>query len=277
MELSCEGIKSDVAQRYEVLMDIASFGVILVDLAGEILEVNRMALKILGSPSIEATKSINMLSYKPLEDVGVSQLIRDAISNNASFTRIFHYKTKWNKDTILKCKACPVIDSCNAICFIVFTIEDVSEIEGLKDKYYRASRTLASVVDAIKTYYIWAKDTEGRYHVVSKSFAELFHKQPMDIVGLTDYQLFSGDMADAYTDDDNEVLSTCGVTEIHEIVDTPLMGSRQWRTTKSSICDDNGKPMMVVGIAEDVTAEFNRRLSAQKAIVELEKFIQRNS
>ena len=72
MEYSCEGIKHNINQRYEVLLNVAPFGFLLIDLSGEIIEVNRAALQMLGSPSVEETKSINMLSYQPLEDAGIS-------------------------------------------------------------------------------------------------------------------------------------------------------------------------------------------------------------
>ena len=50
MEFSCDGIKNNVEQRYEVLLQMAPFGFLLIDLAGNIIEVNKPALDILGSP-----------------------------------------------------------------------------------------------------------------------------------------------------------------------------------------------------------------------------------
>ena len=275
-DYSCQALKDDVALRYQVLLDMAPFGFLLIDLSGQIVEVNQTALKILGSPSEEETKSINMLSFQPLEDAGISQLVRDAIASKKPITRTFDYVSKWDKAAMMKCTACGILDSTGNVCVVAFLIEDISLLEQTKDKYFRIFRTLASVVDNIATHYIWAKDSTGKYHMVSKSYAELFSMTPREMVGLTDYDLFTTEMADEYRSNDLEVLHTCGLKEICEIVATPRDGARHWRTIKNAICDESGEGVICVGIAEDVTEEFERRLSAKRAIKELEAFVKRN-
>lgn len=275
MDFSCEGIKNNIEQRYEVLLQMAPFGFLLIDLAGNILEVNQPALKILGSPSDAATKEINMLSYQPLEDVGVSQLVRDAIASNQPITKSFSYVTRWDKPVTMKCTACSIRDTSDSVCFVAFLIEDISLLEQLKDKYFRMAKTLASVVDHIP-HFIWAKDGAGVYHMVSKSYADLFYKTYTDIVGMTDYDLFPVAMATGFQKDDDEVLHSCGLKEICEVVTTPRDGSRHWRTIKTAICDDDGNGIITVGIAEDITTEVDRRESAKKAVEELQRFIDRH-
>ena len=276
MEYSCEGIKHNIDQRYEVLLNVAPFGFLLIDLSGEIIEVNRAALQMLGSPSVEETKAINMLSYQPLEDAGISQLVRDAIAITTPVSGIYNYVTRWNKPLTMKCTACSIKDNSGNVCFVAFLVEDISQLEQMKEKYYRIARTLASVVDTIESHYIWAKDKDGEYHMVSKSYADLFHMTPRDMIGLTDYDLFTEERAKAYQADDIEVLTTCGLKEISEIVSTPKNGQRYWRTMKNAICNEAGEGIVTVGIAEDVTDEYARRESAKQAIKELERFVKRN-
>ena len=57
---------------YRLLFDSAPVGILLVDTQGKILEVNPAALQILGSPSAEATKEINLLTFQPLIEAGIS-------------------------------------------------------------------------------------------------------------------------------------------------------------------------------------------------------------
>ncbi len=52
--------------RYEVLLQMAPFGFLLIDLSG-IVERNQQAVNILGSTSVEETKQINTFSYPQLE------------------------------------------------------------------------------------------------------------------------------------------------------------------------------------------------------------------
>ena len=276
MEFNCDGIKNNIEQRYEVLLQLAPFGFLLVDLSGEITEINHKALEILGSPDEEATKLINMLSFKPLEEAGVSQLIRDAISTSKPVSKTLTYTSLWGKTSRMRCTACSIIDSSDTTCFIAFIIEDLTELELMKDKYYKAARTLGSVIDSIP-HYVWAKDMSGVYQVASKSYAELFGASYSNIVGKTDYALYSIEDAQKYQSDDNMVATTCGTFETEEIVDTPAMGRRTWRTIKNAICSECGEPMLTVGIAEDISDEVERRESAKQAIRELEAFVKRNA
>jgi PAS domain S-box-containing protein len=275
VEFSCDGIKNDVEQRYEVLLQMAPFGFLLIDLAGNIIEVNKPALDILGSPSEEATKAINMLSFQPLEDAGVSQLVRDAITSRSPITQTFRYTSKWDKTVSMKCTACSIRDASDSVCFVAFLIEDISLLEQMRDKYYRIAKTLASVVDHIP-HYIWAKDSSGTYHMVSKSYADLFFKTPREMVGMTDHDLFPVAMTRGFQSDDEEVLSSCGLKDIYEVVTTPRDGSRRWRTIKTAVCDEDGTGLLTVGIAEDITQEYTRRETAKSAIKELSAFINRN-
>ena len=271
VSFSCDSLKSDISLRYEVLMEMAPFGFVLIDLSGTIVEINKQAVSILGFISEEEAKHINTLSYASLENSGISKLIRDAIGCNAPITKTLIF----NESCTVKCTACSIYDTKKSVCFVVFLIEDVSQLEMLKDKYFRIARTLASVVDSIESHYIWAKDEAGRYQMVSKSYSSLFNMSPKEMMNLTDYDLFDEDMADSYTDDDKEVLTSCGLKEISEVVTTPLMGARIWRTMKNAICDEEGNGVISVGIAEDITDEHTRRESAKKAIVELEAFVRR--
>ena len=66
----------DSERKYRSLFDVAPIGIVLVDTEGKILEVNHFLLEILGSPSPEATKAINMLTFPPLVAAGVSRVFQ---------------------------------------------------------------------------------------------------------------------------------------------------------------------------------------------------------
>ena len=275
MEFSCSGLKEDLALRYEVLLQMAPFGFLLIDLSGVIAEANQQAVDILDLSSIEEARHVNMLSCPILEKIGIPQIIRDAVGVKEPLRKTISYSSNSGKNKTVKCTVCSIIDSKDSVCFVALVIEDISQLEQLNDKYFRIARTLASVVDNIESHYIWAKNEQGQYQMVSKSYADLFSKTPKQMMGLTDYDLFEKEMADQYTADDNGVLFSCGLKEISEIVPVPGVGPRRWRTMKNAICDDAGKGVISVGIAEDVTEEHERRESAKKAIEELEAFVKR--
>lgn len=275
VSFSCDSIKKDLALRYEVLIHLAPFGFLLIDLSGAIVEANQQAVSILGDFSEEELKHINILSSPLFEESGISQIVRDSTGSKDPIIRCIKYTTEDNKTLTLKCTACSIMDEANSVCFLALLIEDTTQLEQLQSKYYKIARTLASVVDSIESHYIWAKDEKGCYQMASQSYANLFGKTPRDMMNLTDYDLYDKKMAESFIKDDEEVLTSCGLKEISEVVATPLCGSRRWRTIKNAICDEAGKGIVSVGIAEDITEEYERRESAKKAISELEAFVRR--
>ena len=273
MDYTCQGIKEHLDERYEVLMDFANFGLILVGLDGEIIDVNRAALEILGSLSKDATQQINMLSFPPLEAAGVSDVIRRAFGGE-HVREILCYTSKGGKQIRMKVSSCAVRDAQGVVCFAVFLMEDITELDETKRKLESLSKVLIASIDGINQW-IWTKDTEGKYHVINKSYASYFGKEPKDLVGLTDYDLWPADYAAKFRADDVEVLSSCGEHAFEEVVYHPQMGSKRIHTTKTAICDESGNGQYVVGIARDITDEYTQREVARKAVLELEQFLRR--
>ena len=273
---SCDEVTNNLDIRHEVMLEAAPFGIILIGLDGNIVDVNKSALSMLGSPSKEDTCEINMLSYPPLEDAGVSQLIREAYGTKTPISRLLTYVTKWGKTLRLKATACSIRDSEDVVCFVAFLMEDISELEELKNKYDKIAKTLAATVDALPdNIWIWAKDREGVYQVVNKAYASFLKKGIHDIVGKTDCDIWPRDYAAKFRSDDEAVLNSCGSMTMEEIVYHPKYGSRRFRTTKTAICNDDLIGELVVGMAEDITDEHNQRDAAIKAIADLKAFVGR--
>ncbi len=89
-------------KKYRLLVDKAPVGVLSVDRNGRILEVNRKLLEILGSPSADATKSINMLSFPPLVDAGLADVFSRCMETGALIEAQLPYTSKWGKTLYLR-------------------------------------------------------------------------------------------------------------------------------------------------------------------------------
>ena len=86
---------SESEQRYRSLFDNSVSGIVYCDSAGRILEANRTMLQMLGSPSLEETKKINMLEYPMLVKVGFSADFRKAVDTGTNIVGSAYYTSKW--------------------------------------------------------------------------------------------------------------------------------------------------------------------------------------
>ncbi len=121
-------------QRYKALIDNSSIGIILVGLEGEILNVNPRLLEILGSPSVEKTMEINMLTFQPVVDAGISDSFKKVLESGEPGQYQCEYTSIWGKHSCLKYHLNPVFDMENNLIGIQGTVEDVTKENELLDK-----------------------------------------------------------------------------------------------------------------------------------------------
>lgn len=86
--------------RFRSLFENAPVGVMLTDTKGNILKVNPSALRTLGSPSAEATRQINVLTFPPLINSGISADFQKCVQTVQLITSEHPYLTKWGKSII---------------------------------------------------------------------------------------------------------------------------------------------------------------------------------
>ncbi|MGP8070852.1 MAG: PAS domain S-box protein [Candidatus Bathyarchaeia archaeon] len=107
---------------------------------------------------------------------------------------------------------------------------------------------------------VFEKDRNSAFISCNESLANDFKIKTEEIVGMTDYDFFSKDLADRYRADDKRVMDLGQTEEIEERY--VVSGQEFWvHTTKAPIRDDGGNITGVIGIFRDMT---ERRLMIQK-------------
>ncbi|MCD4790947.1 MAG: tetratricopeptide repeat protein [Bacteroidales bacterium] len=112
--------------KYKNLIEYSPTGIMYIDKKGNIIEVNKKMLQILGSPGEESTKEINCLEYPPLKKVGLSDDILNCIETGNIMYNEKEYKSKWGKDVFLKYIIAPVKNKRGNITSLIINIEDVT-------------------------------------------------------------------------------------------------------------------------------------------------------
>ncbi|XYH93664.1 AAA family ATPase [Sorangium sp. So ce1128] len=110
---------------------------------------------------------------------------------------------------------------------------------------------LQSIVDN-STAVIYLKDVEGRYLMINRRYAELFHVSEQAIVGRTDYDVFPREPADAFRAVDQEVLATGTALQAEE--EAPHDdGLHTYISLKYPLRNAAGQPYALCGISTDIT------------------------
>ena len=102
---------------------------------------------------------------------------------------------------------------------------------------------------------IFVKDADDlRFITFNKSGEELTGYSREDLIGKNDYDFFPKEQADFFTEKDREVLRSRQFLDIpEETIETLDRGSRILHTKKLPIFGEDGKPLFLLGISEDIT------------------------
>lgn len=104
------------------------------------------------------------------------------------------------------------------------------------------------------------KDVQGRYLYVNEPFEDVFHQRLPDLLGKTDDEIWPATVASQLKENDSRVIK--GQKALQTIESVPQDdGPHEWLVTKFPILNQQGNPVMLAGLAIDITER--RHVEAQ--------------
>jgi PAS domain S-box-containing protein len=130
------------ADRYRLLFENAPVGFLLINPMGSILEVNAATLGILGSPSIEATKAINVLNFSPIVEVGFAANVKRCFAEGSTITAEADYTSKWGRKIHIHYYLSPVKDEKERVILVQAILEDITNRQQAEQEIQRLNTDL---------------------------------------------------------------------------------------------------------------------------------------
>jgi diguanylate cyclase (GGDEF)-like protein/PAS domain S-box-containing protein len=133
-------------QYYTDVAENTPVGIITCDENGNIRYVNSMAVKLLGSPSAEETKKINLFTFPLLCDCGFSDKLKHSIQTNTHINYEMNYESKWGRKIWLNIHNKPFLSGGEKQAIVI--IDDLTERKKLESHL-----TSLSFTDALTGVY----------------------------------------------------------------------------------------------------------------------------
>jgi PAS domain S-box-containing protein len=125
------------------------------------------------------------------------------------------------------------------------------DAQQFRDASRRSDERLQTILDNT-TAVVYLKDTTGRYTLVNNQFKTLLNLEIQDVIGKTDHELFSRDVAERISKNDRQVLESGKANEYEELVPQQA-GPHTYVSLKFPLFDSTGVPVAVGGISTDIT------------------------
>ena len=197
MDTTLDKEKEELRNSLQIFKDLAEsspIGIISCDLDGNIVFVNNKVLELLGSPSIEETKKINLFTFPSLIQSGFSEKLKESIRTNSHISYELDYISKWGKRIWLSIHNKPHIYGDKAGVQII--IDDISERKNLENELMTLSFTDPLTVIHNRRYFtikledeiIRAQQNNGSFSIIMfdldhfKSANDLFGHDYGDII-----------------------------------------------------------------------------------------------
>jgi two-component system, cell cycle sensor histidine kinase and response regulator CckA len=145
---------------------------------------------------------------------------------------------------------------------------DITKRKQAEETLQQNRNFLQTMIDHLPVA-VFAKSAEdGRFVLWNKTSEQLFGLSAGEILGTTDYNLFSKDQASDFRQKEQNAFRDHRIEDTpDDIVNSIHLGRRVLHTIKVPVYDDKDKPLYLLGISEDVTTQRNlevRLLQAQK-------------
>jgi len=114
-------------ERFQLLFKYSPLGIYIATIDGRIIDGNNSLLKILGSPSLEATKNINVLEYLPLIKNGYTKKFRECVENKKILKFEILYISKWGKEAYLQSYLVPLLNKNNEVEHVYTLMQDITK------------------------------------------------------------------------------------------------------------------------------------------------------
>ena len=132
--------------------------------------------------------------------------------------------------------------------------------KALQESLLRQTAILDNIPDLA-----WLKDEESRFIAVNEPFAQACGLASTELIGKTDLEIWSEELAQGYRKDDFEVMRSGKRKHVEErLVDSA--GCERWvETAKTPIFDTGGKLIGMAGISRDITERKRMEDALQKS------------
>lgn len=248
------------------LMSICD-AIIIFDLQGLITNLNTAARTLFHSPRdlfIGRPLDARILLKGHGSDATLNELIARAIAKRETILCEQDAEIILDDGQVIPIhySICPVTDSTDRVLGAVLLIHVDTQRRNTERALLVSRQQLDAIMEHTTTA-IYVKDSDGNYLMVNNQYEKIIGLRRNDILGKTDYDLFSADIADKLRVNDQHVLQgNSPLTFEERIVEQD--GPRDYISAKVPLYNAQGKSYAICGISTDITHQRRQQVGHER-------------
>jgi PAS domain S-box-containing protein len=249
-----------VRERYSDLYDFAPVAYVTLDALGVIRQTNLAGAILLGIKRSQIKQHRFGASVSAAFLSEFNQFLADVLDGRARKTcEIELNPTQQRGVSIVHIEA--IADEGGRECQMV--ISDVTVQRRSEYALREREQYLRALLDNFP-FLVWLKDDQSRFLAVNRPFAAQFGWPSAEsLVGKTDFDIASQDLAEAYRADDRAILESGKSKIVEEWIED--RGERRWSETFKSPVTLDERVIGTVGFARDITARKNAEAALRES------------
>ncbi len=239
------------------LFEQAPVGFVLCRLDGTIVEANRMFLKIIGRTEEDALGCTDR-ELIPRDDDAPAQHMLESLRTTGGFGP---YEREYTRPdgTLVPVRLHGSLIQRGREQFIWYSIENISDRTQVEADLQQSRRFLQTMMDHLPVA-VFGKSARmenfGTFVLWNKTSEQMFGLTAEQVIGRSDYDLFPREQADFFRQKDQDAIANRTVQDIpQEPIDSPTLGRRLLHTVKVPIFGQDGRPLYLLGISEDISEQ----------------------
>ncbi len=169
-------------EKYRKIFENAPIGIATIDRNGNPISLNAHILNILGSPSLEASRKINILTFRNLIESGFSSDFAECVRTGKRIKNSVNYTSKWDNSRQVKYILSPMFDNNKKITHVQVIFEDITEQNKMSKALAESEKTFRSIFDnAVDAIYV--QDPDGTFIDVNQGVVNMYGYEKDELIG----------------------------------------------------------------------------------------------
>jgi len=240
--------------KYRELVQNANSAIIRWKRDGTLTFFNEYAQKFFGYSAEEVIgKSVNILVPEQSAEGSLTGLVQDIVNHPERYaSNISENILRDGGRVWMAWTNKPVLDEEGQVLEILAVGSDITERKRAEEALSLRESYLSAILEN-QPGLVWLKDREGRFLAVNRAFAlSCGMERPEEVLGKTDLDIWPGELAEKYRNDDKAVLTKGAPIAVEESISD--RGEMKWfETFKTPVLNKDGQILGTSGFARDIT------------------------